>query len=83
MEADETLTAAARVAATEQLTQELHVWDTIEQLMLSPIVCAAVRDGALQLHGALLSEPSGEVRLLGQHPAFESLVVAEGLGLAS
>lgn len=60
-------TAAGKERRIRLLTLELDAFYVIEQLMVSKVIRNAVRDG-LELHAAILSEDTGEVEFIGQHP---------------
>jgi len=73
VENDVSFTAAGRDIQIQRLTVELNTFYTIEQLLRSPIVRAAVRDG-LELQAAILNGKTGQVDFIGQHPALEAFM---------
>jgi hypothetical protein len=73
VENDVSFTAAGRDIQIQRLTVELNTFYTIEQLLRSPIVRAAVRDG-LELQAAILNGKTGHIDFIGQHPALEAFM---------
>ena len=73
-------TAAGHEMKVRQLTVELNILYTIEQLLCSPIVCNAVRHHGLEIHAAILNETTGEVDFVGRHPRQEQLLAARTTG---
>jgi len=65
---DPALTVAGRSMKIRQLSVELNVLYTIEQLMTSTTIRYAMRHYGLELHGAILNERTGEVDMVGRHP---------------
>jgi carbonic anhydrase len=68
VDADPAATAAGRVNKIRQLSVELNVLYTIEQLMSSPTIRYAVRHFGLEVHACVLNERTGEVDFVGRHP---------------
>jgi len=73
---DESFTAAGRDIQIQRLTVELNTFYSIEQLLRSSIVRAAVRDG-LELQSAILNGKTGEIEFLGQHPSLDAFMNEE------
>jgi len=63
-----TLTSAASDDLQRNLAVELNALYTIEQLLKSPIISKAVKEGGLELHAAVLDCTTGKVNFVGEHP---------------
>merc|ERR1711871_1419918 len=73
---DESYTAAGRDIQIQRLTVELNTFYSIEQLLRSPIVRAAVRAG-LELQAGILNGKTGHVDFIGKHPALDAFMDEE------
>ena len=58
------LTSAASDDLQRNLAVELNALYTIEQLLKSPVISKAVKDGSLELHAAVLDCTTGKVTFL-------------------
>jgi len=68
-------TSAGRDMKVRRLTVELNALYTVEQLLRhSKIIRQAVRDGAIEIHAAILHEGTGEVEFIGVHPQQKDLI---------
>jgi len=76
VESEQSFTAAGRDIQIQRLTVELNTFYTIEQLLRSPIVRAAVRDG-LELQAGILNGKTGHVDMIGNHPALDAFMDEE------
>lgn len=65
--------AAGHERQIKTLTVQMNTWYTIQQLLVSKTIRQAVRDG-LEMHGAVLSSRTGEVRFLGEHPCLDEIL---------
>jgi len=67
-------TSAGRNMKVRRLTVELNALYTVEQLLRhSKIIRQAVRDGAMEIHAAIL-HGRGEVEFIGAHPQQKDLI---------
>jgi len=68
------LSSAARDDLMRNLSVELNALYTIEQLLKSPIIAKAVKEGGLELHAAVLDCTTGKVNFVGEHPVQDELL---------
>jgi len=66
------ITTAGRDRKIRQLTVELDALYTIEQLLVSRVIRAAVEKG-MELQAAVLNQETGEVDFLGPHPMVDHI----------